>query len=86
MAVDVAEDCSPSAALELPLEDDGDGDRDDCSSGISSGTVWSICWRICCVMCVSENGRFVGGEGPPMGLLYVSTVFLTAVVISSREV
>jgi hypothetical protein len=34
----------------------------------------------------SENVRFEGVERLWMGVLYVSTVFMTAVVISSREV
>ena len=82
-AVDVLEECTVCPSFD---EDDGEVEREiDCSDALS-GPSPSIWLRMCCVMCVSENGRFDGGGRVLIGWLYVSTVFLTALVISSREV
>lgn len=84
MAVDVEEDSSSSPVF--ASFDPGDADRDSGCSGLAPVLSSSICFRRCCVISDSENVRFEGVGRLWMGVLYVSTVFMTAVVISSREV
>jgi len=79
MAVEVDDECSSSTNV---VSFEGDVDRDSGCSAPPSVSSSSICFRMCCVMCDSEKARLDGVGRLCIGVLYVSTVFITAVVIS----
>lgn len=84
MAVEVDEE-RPSSAAVASL-DEGDAGRESDCSAIPSVSSSNICLRIVWVMCDSEKVRLEGVGRLCIGVLYVSTVFMTAVVISCRDV
>jgi hypothetical protein len=80
MAVEVDEE-RPSSTEAASL-DEGDAGRESACSATPSVSSSNICLRMCWVMWDSEKVRFEGVGRLCIGVLYVSTVFMTAVVIS----